>query len=562
MKAAQLIVKILEREGITNAFGIPGAGINPVYQFLGESKTIRHYTMRHEEAALHAADGYFRSSGRMALAICTSGPGATNFVTGLYTAMVDSIPLIAITGQAARSQLGKDAFQCVDIAAISAPVTKGSWCICDPAEIPSVFAHAFRLAREGKPGPVLIDLPLDVQTAECDFDFADYSPEPVPVPQPDGELLRRAHALIQEAASPVIIMGGGVILSGCERKLVAYAEQMDIPVIPTYMAKGGIPASHPLCAGHAGIQVGGPVANRVFLESDVVLGVGCRFSDRHTGELGVYRGARKFIHINISEREIGKIIDPEIGIVSDAGPAVEGLLALARENGKRERGSTQRLEALRRELERGDYSTRKPIKPQRVYHELNRCFDGDTFFTTGCGLTQIWSGQLQKIEEPRRYLPSGGAGTLGFDIPAAIGACAANPGCRAVAVMGDFGFTFLIEELAVAAKYRLPVTVVIVNNAYLGLIRQNQKYAYGFEYAVEMGENHGLIDYVKVAEGFGCTALRVFEPEGIAPAFEQAKREQGPVVIDIVVEERTDCSMGNSLDKIREFPVDGERSKG
>ena len=554
MIAGEAITKILELEGITDAFGIPGAGINGLYKFLGQSKVIKHYTVRHEEAAVHAAGGYYRSSGRIAAALCTSGPGATNFVTGIYTANIDSIPLVAITGQAVTAQLGKDAFQCVDIVAITKPVAKGAWCVTDKTKLVETFQNAFKVAREGKPGPVVIDLPLDVQNSEIDFDPASYKPLPITKPAPDAAKIAQAVKMLTEAKAPVIIMGGGVVEANACDECVKLAELLQIPVITTYMATGGIPNDHPLNAGHAGIQVGQPIGNRVLLDSDVVLGIGCRFTDRHTGAIGPYRGDRKFIHINIAPSEINKIFPADLGIVSDAKLALDALLDAAKKAAKPTPAArVAELPKLRAELERKIDHDSVPIHPHRVFGDMNKAFDAGTMFTTGCGITQIWSGQLQHVDKPRLYLPSGGSGTLGYDIPAAFGAMVANPGKRAVAVMGDFGFTFHVQELAVCAKYKIPVVVMIVNNAYLGLIRQNQKYAYGYEYAVEMKENHELMDYVKVAQGFGCDGERVFKPEDIIPAIKRAQKSDKPYIIDVIVEQGADCSMGNSIDSIREF---------
>ncbi len=556
MQVAEVIVKILEKEGIADAFGIPGAGINPLYQYLNSSKSIHHHTMRHEEAAVHAADGYFRASGKLAAAICTSGPGATNFVTGLYTADIDSIPLVAITGQNVTALLGKGAFQCVDIAEIAAPVCKRAWCVKDAGSIPSIFAEAFHAARAGKPGPVLIDLPLDVQQAEIDFDIDSYSPLPLESVGPDQALIRKAVDLLESAKNPVMIMGGGVILSGAATACVALAEFMKLPVITTYMAKGGIPEDHPLHAQHMGIQVGASsIGNRVFLDSDVVLGIGCRFTDRHTGNISVYKGQRRFIHVNIEPGEIGKIIETEIGIVSDAKAAADALLAEAKSRGGEWKGSERvnKLTGMRQAAMLTPGENGNGIHPKTVYHELNRAFDDETLYTTGCGNNQIWSGQYQRINKPRKYLPSGGAGTLGFDIPAAIGASVAAGRAKTVCVMGDFGFTFLVEELAVAAKEKLPIVVVILNNANLSLIRQNQKYAYGYEYAVEMKENKDIIDYVKVAEGFGCKAERVTSAEGLSGALERAKSADSPYVVEVFVQDETDCNMGIAIDSIKVF---------
>ena len=555
MKAAEALVQIIVKEGVTDAFGIPGAGINPVYKYL-ETAPIDHYCMRHEEACTHAADGYYRASHKIALSICTSGPGATNFVTGLYTANIDSIPMLAVTGQANTWQLNQDPFQCVDMVKIAEAVTKKVWCITDAAELPQIMREAFYLMRSGKPGPVLIDFPLDMQMAEIDFNIDDYKSISVEKPAPKQADIAAALDLLDGAKAPVIIMGGGVTLSESEDKLIALAEYLQIPVITTYMAKGGIPLEHPLNAGHAGIQVGQPIGNKVFLESDLVLGVGCRFTDRHTGALDVYRKDRKFIHIDIEPAQIGKVFSPELGIVADAGLAADALLEGAKKRGmspvNQKRASD--IPALRAELKRKTDFDQIPMLPHRVFHEVNEAFDADTMFTTGCGITQIWSGQLQEIDKPMRYLPSGGAGTLGFEIPGILGAKVAHPERHAVTVLGDFGFTFMGEEVAVAAVYNKPIIIVIVNNANLGLIRQNQKGAYGFEYEVAMPYNQdGQIDYVKVAEGYGCLAERVHTPEQLKAALVRAKNSGKSYVIDAICLPEQLCDMGGNLENCKSF---------
>jgi tartronate-semialdehyde synthase len=575
MIVSEVIVRILEKEGITDAFGIPGAGINGLYKYL-EKAGIRHYLMRHEEAAVHAADGYFRAGGRMAAAIATSGPGATNFTTGLYTAWQDSIPLVAITGQAATALLGKGAFQCVDIAKIVKTVCKASWCVTNPQEVPHVFYLAFEFALSGRPGPVLIDLPLDVQLADIEFNPALYLPSRLEVPRPSAALIEEAVRLLDAAKNPVIIMGGGVILAEAERRLIEFAEYMDIPLIVTYMAKGAVPEGHRLYAGQMGIQAGAASSgNEVFLGADVVLGIGCRFSDRHTGNVAVYQGERKFIHIDIDPEEIGKIIKTELGICADAARAVQMLLAAAHSSGaarKRPAPAVPYAELRKKYLHNPD-PAKKVMDPREVFQVINAAFDtvkgaatgaatgaasgaacGDGVqYTTGCGITQIWSGQYQRVNKPRKYFPSGGAGTLGFDIPAAIGAVIGSGGKKTVCMIGDFGFTFLVEELGVAAAYNLPVVVLIINNAYLGLIRQNQKYAYGYEYQVAMKENKTLLDYVKIAEGFACRARRVFTYAELEAALKEAAAAEGPFVIDIIVDDNTDCDMGNDIAHIRHF---------
>jgi tartronate-semialdehyde synthase len=555
MQVSEAIVKILEKEGITDAFGIPGAGINSLYKYLEKAK-IKHYLMRHEEAAIHAADGYFRASGKMAAAICTSGPGATNFVTGMYTAWQDSIPLIALTGQAVTAQLGKGAFQCVDIAEIVKTVCKKSWCVTNANTIPSVFREAFETAVSGRPGPVLIDLPLDMQMAEIEFDIDSYEPSKLKTPKPSAAVIEKAVKLLDEAKNPVIIMGGGVILAKAEKKLIEFAEYMDIPVITTYMAKGGIPADHPLNAGQAGIQVGAVSSgNETLLASDLVLGIGCRFTDRHTGNAAIYQGDRTFIHIDIDPKELGKILKTELGIVADAADAIPLLLGAAKSTGGARKRKAPELPYgdIRKKYIRNPDPAKKVMDPREVFEMINRAFDDDTQFTTGCGITQIWSGQYQRVNKPRKYFPSGGAGTLGYDIPAAIGASAGSQKQKTVCLMGDFGFTFLVEELGVAAAYGMPVVVLIINNAYLGLIRQNQKYAYGYTYQVAMRENKELMDYVKIAEGFACKAERVFNYGELEKALKNANAATVPYVIDIIVDDNTDCDMGNDIAHIRHF---------
>ena len=553
--AGEAAVQIMVKEGITDAFGIPGAGINAVYKYL-ENAPISHYGMRHEEACTHAADAYYRAGHKIALAICTAGPGATNFVTGLYTANIDSIPMLAMVGQANTWQLSMDPFQCVDMVSIAGTVTKKVFRPMKAEEVPEMLREAFYLMRAGKPGPVLIDFPLDVQMAELEFDIAQYEAKEVEQVLPDQELIDQAIDMLASAKSPVIIMGGGVTLSESEPELIAFAEKYQIPVITTYMAKGGIPSGHPLNAGHAGIQVGQPVGNKYMLESDVVLAVGCRFSDRHTGDLKVYRGERRFIHIDIESKQIGKVFEPDLGIVSDAALAIRALTQAAERKGlaPADNPRVKELPALREKMaRRTDYDT-VPIMPHRVFHEINKAFDEDTMFTTGCGIVQIWSGQLQQIDRPRRYLPSGGAGTLGFDIPAAFGAKVAHPERYSVTVLGDFGFTFMVEEIAVCAVFDRPVIVVIVNNANLGLIRQNQKGAYGYEYAVSMPYNQdGTMDYVKVAEGFGCMGERVFTPQELTAALERAKVSGKTYIIDAVCVKEQLCDMGGSIAAVKSW---------
>lgn len=555
MKVMEAVVSILENEGVDTIFGIPGAGILPFYSALRKSTKIKHYLARHEEGATHAADGYARVSGRVGICCGTSGPAGTNMVTGLYAAKVDSIPLIAITGQNVRAQLGKDAFQAVDISEIVKPITKKSYCVRETEQVPWVFREAFRIVREGKPGPVLIDLPLDVQRGEVEYDPSLDLPLEVTKPAPNRKKIRKALQILLEAEKPLLLLGGGVILADACDEFVEFAEYLSIPVVTTVMGKGGIRADHPLYAGQVGIQCNTRSGNQIFLESDLVLGIGCRFSDRHTGTLDVYTRGRKFIHIDIEPTQIGRIIPIHLGIVADAKLALTALLDEAsqlvspRQPSERELSLPQLRQKLERRLDFDDI----PIKPQRVFKEINEFFDEDTIFTTCIGLNQIWSSQFQRIFKPRHYILPGGAGPLGWDLPAAIGAKVARPDHLVVNVVGDYGFGFCGEELAMAVMYDLPIIIIVINNGYLSLIRQTEKYSYDMNFEVKTWYQGNLMDFVKFAEAYGAYGQRVEEPHEIKPALQRAVDSKRPSVIEIIVERETDASMGASLDAITEY---------
>jgi tartronate-semialdehyde synthase len=567
------VVNILEDEGVEAIFGIPGAGILPFYQALQKSRRITHYLCRHEEGATHAADGYARISGKVGFCTGTSGPAGTNMVTGLYTSQVDSIPIIAVTGQNVRAQLGKQAFQAVEIAEIVRPVTKKSYCVMETDQVPWVFREAFCIAREGRPGPVLIDLPLDVQKGQVEYDPTLDSSLTFRKPAPAPGKIEKALEMVLEAESPVLLLGGGVILSEATEVFVELAEYLAVPVLTTLMGKGGIRADHPLYAGQVGIQCGTPLGNKTFLESDLVLGVGCRFSDRHTGNLDVYTEGRQFIHIDIEPTQIGRIISTDLGIVSDAKLALQAMLAKAKEVVQSSGITSEdppgqvivhvpkkaeiservlRIPELRREMARRTDFDQVPIKAQRVFKEMNEFFDENTIFVTCIGLNQIWSSQLQDIFKPRHYTLPGGAGPLGWDLPAAIGAKLARPECQVVQVTGDYGLGFCIEELAVPVMYQIPFLIIVINNGYLSLIRQAEKYVYDMEYEVDIWYDRQKVDFVKLAEAYGAYAERVTEPDNIKDAFQRGIDSKKPAIIDIIVERETDASMGSALDAIVE----------
>lgn len=555
MQAAEAMVKIMEDEGVEVIFGIPGAGILPFYSALRKSTKIKHYLARHEEGASHGADGYARASGKVGICVGTSGPAGTNMVTGLYAAQVDSIPIIAITGQTVTAQLGKEAFQAVDIAEIVKPVTKKSYCVKEANQLPAITREAFRIAKEGRPGPVLIDLPLDVQRREVEYDPSIDSPLQILKPAPDNRKIRRALEMIREAEKPLMLLGGGVIIANACDEFVELAEYLSIPVVTSLMGKGGIAANHPLYAGQVGIQCNTPYGNQIFLDSDLVLGVGCRFSDRHTGTLDVYTNDRKFIHIDIEPTQIGRIIPTDLGIVSDAKLALQALLKMAKQVTP-QREPNERVNAipnLRSQYERRLDFDQIPIKPQRVFKEINEFFDEDTVFVTCIGLNQIWSSQFQRIFKPRHYLMPGGAGPLGWDLPAALGAKIARPETTVVNVVGDYGMGFCGEEMAMAAMYNIPIIVIIINNGYLSLIRQQEKYIYDMNFEVSTWYDGTLVDFVKFAEAYGAYGQRVEKPAEIKPALERALNSNRASVIEIIVERETDASMGTSLDKIVEY---------
>ncbi|GAA1302838.1 tartronate-semialdehyde synthase [Planotetraspora silvatica] len=550
-------VAVMESEGVDTVFGIPGAAILPLYAALQHS-SIRHITVRHEEGGTHAADGWSRVTGNVGVCIGTSGPAGTNMITGLYTALADSIPMICITGQAMRGKLHQESFQAVDIVEIAKPVTKWAVQLKEPAQAPWVFREAFRIARSGRPGPVLIDLPIDVQRGTCLYDPELDGPFPVDVPEPRAEAVRAAVDLLMEAQRPLILAGGGVVIGDASAELRALAEHLQVPVQVTLMGKGAFPEDHPLFAGMAGIQTQTRWGNAAFLESDLVLAVGARFGDRHTGDLDVYRKGRTFIHADIEPTQIGKVFEPHLGLVGHARPTLAALGEEARRHTSPKKPGrwVKQVEKLRTALPRRDDFDDVPIKPPRVFKEINEFFGQDTTFVTAIGLYQIWSGQFQKTYLPRRYLVCGQAGPLGWEVPAAIGVKCAHPNRQVVAVVGDYSFQFLMEEVAVAAQYRIPFVIVMINNEYLGLIRQAEL-PYDMNYAVDLHYGEGGIDHVKVMEAFGCPARRVEVPgdirDALAWATAEAERAQLPVLVEVMVEREANAAMGPSLDAIKEF---------
>ncbi|AHL74636.1 glyoxylate carboligase [Stutzerimonas stutzeri] len=572
MRAIDAAVAVLRKEGIDTAFGIPGAAINPLYSALRADGSIRHILARHVEGASHMAEGYTRTkAGNIGVCIGTSGPAGTDMITGLYSAWADSIPILCITGQAPRARLYKEDFQAVDIESIAKPVTKWAVTVREPALVPRVFQQAFHVMRSGRPGPVLIDLPFDVQMAEIEFDVETYEPLSVYKPAATRKQVEKAIDMLCAAERPLIVAGGGIYNAGAEALLVEFAETVGVPVIPTLMGWGSIPDDHPLMAGMCGLQTSHRYGNANMLASDFVLGIGNRWANRHTGSVEVYTKDRKFVHVDIEPTQIGRVFSPDFGITSDAGAALELFVEVAKERkaaGKLPDRNAWAADCQERKrtLLRKTHFDSVPMKPQRVYQCMNNAFGKDACYVSTIGLSQIAAAQFLHVYKPRHWINCGQAGPLGWTIPAALGVVAADPTRKVVALSGDYDFQFMIEELAVGAQFKLPYIHILVNNAYLGLIRQAQR---GFEmdYCVQLGfeninaEQQGMegygVDHVAVVEGLGCKAIRVFKQEELQPAIEQAQawmaEHQVPVVIEVILERVTNIAMGTEIDAINEF---------
>jgi tartronate-semialdehyde synthase len=570
MRAARAAIHVLLREGVSAAFGVPGAAINPVYAAMRSIGGIDHILARHVEAAAHMAEGYSRARfGNIGVCIGTSGPAGTDMITGLYAAIADSVPILCLTGQAPRARLHKEDFQAVDIEAISKPVTKWAVTVREPALVPRVLQQAFHVMRSGRPGPVLVDLPFDVQMGEIEFDPDLYAPLPVYRPAATRPQIHKALAMLASSRQPLIVAGGGVINADAADLLVEFAELCGVPVIPTLMGWGAIPDRHRLMAGMAGLQTQHRYGNATLLESDFVLGIGNRWANRHTGSIDVYTEKRRFVHVDIEPTQIGRVFDPDLGIVSDAKAALEMLIEAASE--LRRAGKWPDFSAWaeacgerkRTLLRRTDYDD-APIKPQRVYAEMNEAFGDDVCYVSSIGLSQIAAAQFLSVHKPRHWINCGQAGPLGWTLPAALGVCIADPQRNVVAISGDYDFQFLIEELAVGAQFRIPYLHVLVNNAYLGLIRQAQR-NFDMDYCVQLSFdninapeiNEYGVDHIAVAQGLGCKAIRVSRPEDLKPAFARArawmKEFRVPVVVEIILERVTNVAMGTEIDNIVEF---------
>ncbi len=529
---AKILIEGLQREGVDVMFGYPGGSVLPIYDELYESP-LRHILVRHEQAAAHAADGYARASGRVGVCLATSGPGACNLVTGIATAYMDSIPIVAITGQVPTSMLGNDAFQESDITGITMPVTKHNYLVKRTEDIGRVVKEAFYIAGTGRKGPVLIDFPKDVVTRE--IEYADPGEVSLRGYQPTyrghSKQIEKALELLSVAERPVIYAGGGVIASGGSAELVRFAEQLAIPVTTTLMGLGAIPCDHPLNLGMLGMH-GTEYANYAVTECDCLCAIGARFDDRVTGKLDTFAPHASIIHIDVDPAEIGKNKRVDIPIVGDITLVLQEMLSKIRKGP----GHEQWLERVKNWKKRHPLRYQKDgtLRPQMVIEELSKLLDGgDGIIVSEVGQNQMWAAQYFCFRHPRTWISSGGLGTMGYGFPAAIGAHFARPDKTVFDIAGDGSFQMNIQELGTVAEHRIPVKVAILNNRFLGMVRQWQELFYDRRYAyTELPP----VDFVKIAQAYGIDGLRVTEPEEVRSALTTAIDTDGPFILDFRIE--------------------------
>jgi len=534
LKGAQILVEALLKEKVEFLFGYPGGAVLPIFDFLYEAP-IKFILTRHEQAAAHAADGYARSTGKVGVCIATSGPGATNLTTGITTAYMDSVPIIAITGQVRTSLIGNDAFQEADVTGITRSITKHNYLVKNVEDLARVVKEAFYLSLSGRPGPILIDLPVDVQLQATEFNYPESihirSYRPTYYGHP-GQI-KKASKAIKEAKRPVIIAGGGVIISSAHRELREFAEKINTPVTTTLMGLGAFPAEHPLYLGMPGMH-GTVYANMAITESDLLIAVGCRFDDRVTGKLEAFAPEAKIIHIDIDPTSISKNIKVDIPIVGDAKNVLGELIEVIKDIPNTSLW-LKRIEEYKKKyplkyVKKGS----KRIKPQYVVEEIYTQTKGEAIIATEVGQNQMWAAQFYKFNYPRRFLSSGGLGTMGYGFPASIGAQVGNPDRIVFDVAGDGSIQMNIQELATVSTYNIPVKIAILNNNYLGMVRQWQELFYKRRYSATHLNNP---DFVKVAEGYGVRGMRVTKERDVKKAIKEAIKYKGPFLIDFWIEE-------------------------
>jgi acetolactate synthase-1/2/3 large subunit len=530
---ARTLIEALQREGVDTIFGYPGGVVLPIYDELYDS-SIRHILVRHEQAAAHAADGYARASGRVGVCLATSGPGACNLVTGIATAYMDSIPVVALTGQVPTGLLGNDAFQESDITGITMPVTKHNYLVKDVADLDRVIQEAFYIARTGRPGPVLVDLPKDVTTSQ--MKSGGTVPKTVSLrgyqPTYEGHVrqIDKALDLIARAERPLIYAGGGVVLSGASAELLEFMETAAIPVTTTLMGLGAVPGDHPLCLGMLGMH-GTQSANYAVTECDLLLAVGVRFDDRVTGKIETFAPNAAIVHIDIDPAEIGKNKKVDVPIVGDVKAVLQALLRRMKKRGETANW-VARINNWKAQYPLS-YSDDGRLHPQYVVEQLSDVLKGEGIIVSEVGQNQMWTALYYNFTKPRTWITSGGLGTMGYGLPAAIGAHYARPDMPVVDVAGDGSIQMNIQEFGTVAQYDIPVKVVILNNMYLGMVRQWQELFYDRRYSyTELPP----VDFVKIANAYGIEGLKVEEKDGVRGAIETALATDGPFVLDFRVE--------------------------
>ncbi len=534
MKGARAAVELLERQDVDVMFGIPGGVLLPFYDELVQSD-IRHILVRHEQCAGHMADGYARVSKRPGVCVATSGPGATNLVTGVATAFMDSSPIVALTGQVATGVLGNDAFQEADSFSLMMPITKHNFRVTDPKDLAETMNKAFMIATTGRFGPVHVDLPVDIFTSDIAQEDLDKT---VRVPKPRRNLsgLLDAIKLLESAERPTIMVGGGVAWSRAGGEITRLAEILMAPVVTTLMAKGSVPETHPLVLGVCGMH-GRQVANYALNNCDVLLAIGTRFSDRVTGKLSEFGTKTKVVHVDIDSSEIGKNVKGRVGLVGDAWTVVNALIAGLQ---KRKKKATwmERMKTLNKECT-CDYDLRSdPLKPQKIVHELSKLLPDDAIVTTEVGQNQMWAAHFYKCHGKRMFITSGGLGTMGFGFPAALGAKVARPESVVVDIAGDGSLQMVSQEFATAVESDIPVVVCLLNNGWLGMVKQWQKHFYGSRYMAT--KFSGTPDFVKLAEAYGAEALRVEKPSEVAEAIKRAAKCEVPMLLDFMIDPEED----------------------
>jgi len=532
LNGAQILCESLVREGVEVIFGFPGGAVLPLYDTLPQYPQLRHILVRHEQGAAHAADGYARATGKVGVCLATSGPGATNLVTGIANAYLDSSPIVALTGQVARPFIGKDAFQEIDITGITLPITKHNFQVLRVEDLATVVKEAFYLARTGRPGPVLIDLPRDVFTDETNFRYPEKVDLPGYEPKVKGHPLqiRKAARLINEAERPVIISGRGVIISRAYEELRELAEKAQIPVITTLLGISSFPESHVLSFGMLGMH-GMAYANLAISEADLLIAIGMRFDDRATGRVSAFAPEAKIIHIDIDPSEIGKNVRVDVPIVGDVKKVLQELNKLVEP--REHLNWLRRIDGWRRKHpltvpERGDQ-----LLPQYVVRQLYEVTEGKAIIVTGVGQNQMWAAQHYWYDRPNTFISSGGLGTMGFELPAAIGVKVGKPDELVWAIAGDGGLQMTVQELATAVQDNIAVKIAVLNNGFLGMVRQWQSLFFGRRYVATPLRNP---DFVKLAEAYGLPGLRVTRKEEVVPAIRKAMEHPGPYLIDFCVE--------------------------